>query len=135
MNEARRSADARASFEASERSISDADAERIARRVVEILREGGDAPMLDATEVARRTGRSREWVYRHAEELGGRRLGDGPRPRLAFDPSCVERAFAGLASRRTEGRDSAPAKGSRRRLLRKKAGEDEFLPVRGSRPA
>ena len=32
---------------------------------------------------------TRGWVYAHADELGAIRLGDGPRPRLRFDPPVV----------------------------------------------
>lgn len=42
-----------------------------------------------STAVARRLGRSREWVYRHADELGAVRLGVGERPRLGFHPARV----------------------------------------------
>lgn len=45
--------------------------------------------LVDAAEVARRFGRSRGWVYDNAGALGAVRLGDGPRPRLAFDPDRV----------------------------------------------
>ncbi|HEV7938644.1 MAG TPA: hypothetical protein VGP18_11575 [Solirubrobacteraceae bacterium] len=46
--------------------------------------------LVDASEIARRTGRSRWWVYEHAGELGAVRLGSGSRPRLAFWPSRVD---------------------------------------------
>lgn len=45
--------------------------------------------MLSAAEVSRRWSISRRWVYDHAEELGARRMGSGPRPRLRFDPDEV----------------------------------------------
>lgn len=45
--------------------------------------------MLSAAEVSRCWSISRRWVYDHAEELGARRLGAGPRPRLRFDPDEV----------------------------------------------
>lgn len=41
---------------------------------------------ISAAEVARTWGVARRWVYDHAAELGARRLGSGPRPRLRFDP-------------------------------------------------
>lgn len=50
--------------------------EGIAARVVELLKLAGPvAPRaaIDAAEVARRLGRSRGWVYAHAEELGASR--------------------------------------------------------------
>jgi hypothetical protein len=81
--------------------------ERIALRVVELLR--GEAPLLDAAAVARRLGRSRDWVYRDADELGAVRLGDGERPRLGFDPARVAAYGAGgsSAGRRTQGAKTA----------------------------
>lgn len=42
------------------------------------------AAWLNAREVARRLGVTREWVYEHADELGASRIGTGPRPRLRF---------------------------------------------------
>lgn len=43
--------------------------------------------LIDASEMARRLGRSRDFVYDHADELGAIRYGDGPRSRLLFDPA------------------------------------------------
>ncbi len=73
--------------------LDDETIERIARRVAELLsaeREGrADAParpvrLVDAATLAARLGVRREWVYRHARQLGAVRLG-GPRGRLRFD--------------------------------------------------
>jgi hypothetical protein len=49
----------------------------------------GDEPLLTAAEVAARFSVDRSWVYAHARELGVLRIGDGPRPRLRFDPGVV----------------------------------------------
>jgi hypothetical protein len=81
-------------------------AEEIASRVIEIVRRelGVSAParveLIDAREVARRSGFSRAWVYENAGRLGAVRIGDGRRPRLRFDARVVaevlrERAAAG----------------------------------------
>lgn len=40
--------------------------------------------LVDATELARRLNRSREFIYAHSEALGALRLGSGPKPRLMF---------------------------------------------------
>ena len=58
--------------------------EAVARRVAELL--GGDnaADLVDAGELARLMGVSRDHVYRHADELGAVRMGEGSRPRLRF---------------------------------------------------
>lgn len=53
---------------------------------VENLRTAGTAPeLVDAATLARSLGVSRDTVYTHADELGGRRVGDGARPRLRFN--------------------------------------------------
>jgi len=41
--------------------------------------------LVDAATLARELGVSRDYVYDHRDELGGRRIGDGERPRLRFD--------------------------------------------------
>lgn len=45
---------------------------------------------LDANEVARRLGVSRDWVYEHAAELGASKIGSGSRPRLRFPPQVLD---------------------------------------------
>lgn len=70
----------------------------VARRVVEVLHEQGLVQprlkanaWLDAAELAKQLGVSRECVYEHADELGARRIGNGPRPRLRFpDPNLED---------------------------------------------
>jgi hypothetical protein len=73
--------------------LDDEDIERIAARVAELLQEGGDADavrFVDAAFVARKLDVDRDWVYAHARELGGVRLG-GPRGRLRFDLQTIRR--------------------------------------------
>ncbi len=69
--------------------------EAIARRVVEILEQRGlqSRKLVDATELARRLGIERSWVYSHAIELGAVKLGNGPKPRLRFDPQIAARVL------------------------------------------
>lgn len=68
--------------------------EQIARRVAELLKEGGVAGsrrFVDAATLAAELGVERDWVYAHAKELGALRLG-GPNGRLRFDlPAVVGR--------------------------------------------
>jgi hypothetical protein len=59
----------------------------IAREVARLTGPGGG--LLTASEVAVAFNVARGWVYAHADELGAIRLGDGPRPRLRFDPTVV----------------------------------------------
>jgi hypothetical protein len=116
------------------------DVEAIARRVVELL--GGHEPavaslgsrLVDAAAVAAAMGVSRDYVYRHAGELGGRRVGEGERPRLRFAlEEAVARAASGQAGRAQEsvgGRVAAPV---RRRRRGAAAGSGaRLLPIRGS---
>jgi len=70
----------------------------IAREVARLSVPGGG--LLTASEVALAFNVTRGWVYAHADELGAIRLGDGPRPRLRFEPAVVTRALrAGRDSR------------------------------------
>lgn len=46
--------------------------------------------LVDANEVARRLSVDVSFVYEHADELGARRLGSGPRARLRFDLADVQ---------------------------------------------
>ena len=65
--------------------------EAIAGRVIDLLqRSAAAAPeLIDAAELAGRLGVDRSWVYAHAIELGAVKLGEGPRPRLRFDPKLA----------------------------------------------
>ncbi|MGH2984851.1 MAG: hypothetical protein ACRDK5_11470 [Solirubrobacterales bacterium] len=115
-------------------AVTDELVEQIARRVVELLRE--DAPLLDAADVARRLGRSREWVYRHADELGAVRLGDGERPRLGFEPAKVAAFLDACGTgRRTEGPAKPAAKRTMPRVVAPVNGQGgDLLPIRGKAP-
>jgi hypothetical protein len=88
-----------ASADVAPADLSEGTVEAIARRVVDLLRSEPPRPaaaptgerLLTAAEVARWWGVERSWVYQHALRLGVIRLGDGPRPRLRFDPALVAR--------------------------------------------
>lgn len=58
-----------------------------------------DERRLTAAEVAERWGFDRSWVYQHSAQLGAVSVGDGPRPRLRFDPDEVDRAVAAMSAR------------------------------------
>lgn len=77
--------------------IADRLSDAIVTRVLEALRAEQIIPpaqsnmtWLDATQVARRLGVSRDWVYEHASELGASRIGSGSRPRLRFPPQVLD---------------------------------------------
>jgi len=76
----------------------------IAREVARLTAPGGG--LLTASQVAAAFNVTRGWVYAHADELGAIRLGDGPRPRLRFDPAMVTRR---LQARRGRITASAPS--------------------------
>jgi hypothetical protein len=66
--------------------------EAIARRLFELLTGTEAMGMIDATELARRLGVKRDYVYRHKDRLGAVRVGDGKRARLRFDPEVARSA-------------------------------------------
>jgi hypothetical protein len=86
----------------------DAIAEATARRVVEIVAPPAATTfaLVGARELARELGVSLDYVYSHATELGGMRLGSGRRARIRFD---LDRARRALETPRQ------PSKGRRRR--------------------
>lgn len=76
--------------------IAERVAEQLAERLAEFAEPSAPEPepeLIDAAEVARRFGVSRDYTYEHAERLGALRLGDGPRARLRFDPRRVAEAL------------------------------------------
>jgi len=107
--------------------LDDEDIERIAARVAELLQEGRDADavrFVDAAFVARKLDVDRDWVYAHARELGGVRLG-GPRGRLRFDLQTISRRLdhAGAPPRAGER-----GRGGPRKRARKPLGNVDLLP-------
>lgn len=97
----------------------------IAERVVELLREEGDAgaELVDAAEIARRFGVSRDWVYEHADRLGAVRLGNGPRARLRFNPAHVAEAL----------NFPTPPKPRRAKPRQRRRADVELLPINNNR--
>jgi len=76
--------------------------ERIAQRVAQLLRHEpqplDDRPaasrdLMDAGQLAKHLGLTRAWVYEHAQDLGAIQVGNGPRPRLRFDPALAREAL------------------------------------------
>ena len=66
--------------------------EAIAHEVAQLIGRDdrpGAVGLLTARQVAARFNVERSWVSAHADELGVVRLGQGPRPRLRFDPAVV----------------------------------------------
>ena len=82
-------------------TLTAADVDAIAARVVELLRdERRLALYVDTSAVARMLHVSGDWVRDHAAELGGIRVGDGPKGALRFDVRRVKVALEGRRLRR-----------------------------------
>jgi hypothetical protein len=83
--------------------------ELTATRVVEML--GADvragSRRATAAEVARELGMSAQWVREHGDELGGQRLGSGPRPRWRFDLEAVRTLGLCSAGKQPSPRDAS----------------------------
>lgn len=122
-------------------ALSDAQLDALADRIAERLRVTDDAScpseaprLVDARAVAHAIGISRDAVYAHAEQLGGHRVGDGPRGRLRFD---LDRALAAWTSRSSSKESHQPktptTTGSSPRRRRQGMGSSpDLLPIRGS---
>jgi hypothetical protein len=68
--------------------LSDAQLAELAELVAQRLSANASpvhAGLVDAQTVADALGVSRDTVYEHAAEMGGRRIGDGQRPRWRFN--------------------------------------------------
>ncbi len=101
--------------------------EAIAQRVAELIGHPEPVQFIDAAEVGRRFGVSRDYVYEHAEELGAIEVGEGSRPRLRFDVKKVSERFCSLAGSREPQRDNRSA-------VRRGSGV-ELLPIKGDTSA
>ncbi len=98
-------------------------AETVARRVVELLAEHQPHPatgLVDAAGLAHELGVSRAYVYAHASELGGIRLGSGSKPRLRFDIAKAKAAHDAPGAPALEPPHAAPRR-RRRPTTRKVA--------------
>jgi hypothetical protein len=91
--------------------------------------------LVKAKAVAAYLGVDVSWVYAHADELGARRLGSGPKARLRFSLIEVDsRLTACVAGRESNGAGSAMVEPKPRRRRRSGSGSGvELLPIRGSR--
>jgi hypothetical protein len=113
--------------------LADLLAERLAVRLKDLAPAAAE-PLVDAAEIARLHGKTRNWVYEHAGELGAVRLGSGPRPRLAFSPARVAERLE-KAERPTTAPlpDASPPRRRRQRVGRTATGAP-LLHVRSVEP-
>jgi hypothetical protein len=83
---------------------------QLARLIAAELAALGDSRtrLLTAAEVAEHYGLSRAWVYKHARELGGQRMGTGPKAPLRFDPVDVRASLRELRVKRGHSAPAAP---------------------------
>lgn len=95
---------------------------------------GHKARLVDAEVVASALGVSRECVYTHAKELGGHRIGNGPRGRLRFDLDQALAAWTSRSSSKESHQPKSPAatSGSASRQRRGLGSSAELLPIKGS---
>jgi hypothetical protein len=100
-------------------------ASRIADKLADRLTAHHAGELIDANELAHRIGRSRDYVYANADHLGAVRLGDGPRPRLAFRWPHVLEHITATPVPTTKPNTTTPRP-------RRKHTESTLLPVRGS---
>jgi hypothetical protein len=106
-----------------ELELTDEQLDGLADLVTERLRaraEPAQAGLVDAQTVADALAISRDTVYDHALALGGRRIGDGARPRWRFDLAIAREAWQPQEPTRTTPR--------RRRSPN---GRTNLLPVHG----
>jgi hypothetical protein len=114
--------------------LDDDDIEAIANRVADKLRPRA-AGLVGVQEVARVLGMSRGWVYRNAELLGARRLGDGRKPPLRFDlAQTLERAQKLGIDARTSEVPAAPRRRGRPPRGPLPPGVEMIGPRHGRRP-
>lgn len=116
----------------------------LADLVVERLRSDAVAApdrtgFVAAKVVADTIGMSADWVREHAEDLGGRRMGNGPKSRWRFDLAEAVSRFDAAAARsdgeRSPAPDPAPPQARRRRRTPAPSGGSPLLPIRGAREA
>jgi hypothetical protein len=73
-------------------SFAETTTDELATAIADKLAARATGELIDARELANRIGRSRDWVYGNAGQLGAIRLGNGTRPRLGFRwPAVLDR--------------------------------------------
>lgn len=106
-------------------------ADLIADRLAERLSSSPPtAALVDVKALASLLGVSADFVYEHARELGGVKLGSGPRAPWRFD---VQTARDAMASRSPKSPASPPRRSRRRRPAKTPSGVP-LLAIRGEEP-
>jgi hypothetical protein len=114
-----------------ERMLVDAIAERLAGLLRETSARVG---LVDAATVAAALNVTRDCVYVHAAELGGKRIGSGPRGRLRFDLDQALAAWTSRSQSKESHRPESPASASPSagRKRKRKGSSGGLLPIKGS---
>lgn len=105
--------------------------EAVARRVVELLDERSSQSgrkMVSAKALAVELEVSLDFVYAHADELGGIRIGGGSKPRLRFDAQTALEHHESTTRAVSSSEQSSPSRSRRRRATVRNVA---LLPVRG----
>lgn len=101
--------------------LADKVADRLRRFIPDLVAAVPAEPagLVDASEISLMLGKKPGWVYRHKDHLGVVRLGNGPRPRLGFNPDLVmARLAAGEdACSRVQGEPPRPLPAAKVPLL------------------
>jgi hypothetical protein len=89
--------------------------------------------LVKTDELARMFGLHRNWIYQHKEDLGAIAIGDGPRPRLLFDPEVARQRLASCSlGSRTPGLENGSGKPKRRNARKASTGTNgHLLPIKG----
>ncbi len=132
-------ADSRALIQAIAQAVAEAATPAIAfgvvAQVAAMLKDATAPPAqksVDAATLAARLGVTRGFVYEHADDLGGVRIGDGPRPRLRFDLDRALEGWNACSSRKGSEQRIAPSFRRSRQAPRYRTGTGvELLPIRG----
>jgi hypothetical protein len=112
--------------------LEDDQLEALAELVASRLTGSLAAVFVDAGAVARHLGVERSYVYDHAVEFGGVKLGEGPRARLRFRLEDVDRAVSCFTGRGSDEAESGVVKPKATRRRRRSLGTSvELLPIRG----
>ena len=116
-------------------ALTDEQLHLLASLIAEQLADRAAGELIDAAELARRLGWTRERVYDNADRLGAIELGDGARPRLAFRwPQALDGLTARSRSVRSQTSQSPAAAGAGTKRPRQRLGTStDLLPIGGSR--
>ena len=94
----------------------EAIADATATKLAQIVRAGpATFGLVDARQLAHKLAVSLDYVYAHAAELGGMRLGSGPKARIRFDLDHARQALEAGRGLRNGGRASRGVRSTRGR--------------------